>query len=121
MSFNRSCEIQNAGKHYDLTPVDHPKLLCKKSCSFEAAMKSSQQAPSEPVRIQLAKNYENLILRVKALFSSVTNQELKLIDHKCLTESNIHTGDTIQERYNFAHDPNKNMSGGIIKGSEEYP
>ena len=101
--------------------MDHPTLLSQKSCSFEAAMKASQEAPLQAARVRLASTYEELVLGIKELFRSVNNAELELIDHKCLTESNIHTGDTIQERYNFAHYPNNDMPGGIIKGSEEYP
>tara|TARA_B100000767_G_scaffold251006_1_gene253709 strand:- start:222 stop:581 length:360 start_codon:yes stop_codon:yes gene_type:complete len=115
MSFNRSCQIQNEGKPYDLTPIDHPKLICKKSCSFEAAMKASGQAQSDQLRMAIATTYETLVLKIKDVFTSVTNQELKLVDEKCRTDTNHK--DT--QLYNFAHSatnaifPEKNPAKGL--------
>jgi hypothetical protein len=115
MSFNRSCHIQNQGKPYDLTPIDHPQLICKESCSFEAAMKASEQTSSDQLRMAIATTYETLVLKIKDLFTSVTNEELKLVDHKCRTD----TTDKDTQLYNFAHSttnaifPEKNPAKGL--------
>jgi hypothetical protein len=112
MSFNRSCQIQNEGKPYDLTPIDHPKLICEKSCSFETAMEASRQAPTEELRKAIAATYEALVLKIKDVFTSVTNEELKLVDHKCRTD----TTDKDTQLYNFAHSHTNDMFPATRKG-----
>jgi len=115
MSFNTSYELKKDGKYFDLTPVDHPTLLCDKPCSFENAMQASKQTTSEAVRTRLADNYQKLVLRIKDLFSSVTSEEIKLIEYEATHGPNVDTTSDSVQSYNFAHNQTNNMSGGTPK------